>query len=134
MFQQVILTGNLGDDPTMRYTPGGTPVASFSLAVNKAWTTQDGKREEKTTWFRVTVWRKQAEMVSQYLTKGRQVLVVGEMQEAHAWSDKEGNPRATLEVTAQFVKFLGSKGENGNGAADAPQETGDEEDTEPIPF
>ncbi len=134
MFQQVVLLGNLGDAPELRYTPSGTPVASFSLAVNKAWTTQDGKREEKTTWFRVTVWRKQAEMVAQYLTKGRQVLVIGEMQEAHAWSDKEGNPRATLEVTAQFVKFLGSKGENGNGTADAPQETGDEEDSEPIPF
>ena len=132
MFQQVVLVGNLGDAPEMRYTPSGTPVASFSLAVNKAWTTQDGKREEKTTWFRVTVWRKQAEMVAQFLTKGRQVLVVGEMQEAHAWSDKEGNPRATLEVTAQFVKFLGSKGESENGSG--PAATDVEEETEDIPF
>lgn len=136
MFQQVILLGNLGDAPTMRYTPSGTPVASFSLAVNKAWTDQEGERQEKTTWFRVTVWRKQAEMVSQYLTKGRQVLVVGEMQEAHAWSDKEGNPRATLEVTAYVVKFLGSKGEseNGTGPDATHQETEDVEDLEPIPF
>jgi single-strand DNA-binding protein len=132
MFQQVTLIGNLGDAPEMRYTPSGTPVASFSLAVNKAWTTQDGERQEKTTWFRVTVWRKQAEMVAQFLTKGRQVLVVGEMQEAHAWSDKEGNPRATLEVTAQFVKFLGSRGEGENGSG--PTSTDVEEETEDIPF
>ena len=132
MFQQVTLIGNLGDAPEMRYTPSGTPVASFSLAVNKAWTTQDGERQEKTTWFRVTVWRKQAEMVAQFLTKGRQVLVIGEMQEAHAWSDKEGNPRATLEVTAQFVKFLGSRGESENGSV--PASTDVEDETEDIPF
>ena len=132
MFQQVVLLGNLGDDPELRFTPSGTPVASFSLAVNKAWTDQEGERQEKTTWFRITVWRKQAEMVAQYLTKGRQVLVVGEMQEAHAWSDKEGNPRATLEVTAHVVKFLGSRGDSENGSA--PTSTDVEEETDEIPF
>ena len=131
MFQQITLIGNLGDAPEMRYTPSGTPVANFSLAVNKAWNDQDGKRQEKVTWFRVTTWRKQAEMVSQYLTKGRQVLVVGEMQDAHAWSDKDGSPRASLEVTALLVKFLGSKGENGHDAAPTNQEL---EEAEDIPF
>ncbi len=134
MFQQITLIGNLGDAPEMRYTPSGTPVANFSLAVNKAWNDQDGKRQEKVTWFRVTTWRKQAEMVSQYLTKGRQVLVVGEMQDAHAWSDKDGSPRASLEVTALLVKFLGSKGENGQEAATPQQEENEEDDTESIPF
>ena len=77
MYQQITLVGNLGNDPEMRYTPSGVPVVSFSLAVNKSWTTPDGQRQDRTTWFRVTAWRKTAEIVSQYLTKGRQVLIIG---------------------------------------------------------
>lgn len=109
MYQQITLVGNLGNDPEMRYTPGGVPVASFNLAVNKSWTSQDGQRQDKTTWFRVTAWRKQAEIVSQYLTKGRQVMVIGEVDEARAYVDRDGNNRASLEVTAQVIKFLGNR-------------------------
>ncbi|MEM7133743.1 MAG: single-stranded DNA-binding protein [Chloroflexota bacterium] len=109
MYQQITLVGNLGNDPEMRYTPGGVPVVSFNLAVNKSWTTQDGQRQDKTTWFRVTAWRKTAEIVSQYLTKGRQVLVIGEVDEARAFVDRDGNNRASLEVTAQIIKFLGNR-------------------------
>lgn len=111
MYQQITLVGNLGNDPEMRYTPGGVPVASFNLAVNKSWTSQDGQRQDKTTWFRITAWRKQAEIVSQYLTKGRQVLVIGEVDEARAYTDRDGNNRASLEVTAQVIKFLGNRGD-----------------------
>lgn len=111
MYQQITLVGNLGNDPEMRYTPGGVPVASFNLAVNKSWTSQDGQRQDKTTWFRVTAWRKQAEIVSQYLTKGRQVMVIGEVDEARAYVDRDGNSRASLEVTAQVIKFLGNRGD-----------------------
>ena len=120
MYQQVTLVGNLGNDPEMRYTPSGVPVASFNLAVNKTWTNQEGERQDKTTWFRVTTWRKQAEIVSQYLQKGRQVLVVGEIEEARPWTDRDGNNRASLEVTAQIVKFLGNRNdafETGSGGA-----------------
>ncbi len=88
MYQQIILVGNLGQDPEMRYTPSGVPVTSFSLAVNRVWTGQDGQRQEKTTWFRVTAWQREAELASQYLSKGRQVLVIGE---ARAYTDREGN-------------------------------------------
>ncbi|MBV7334688.1 single-stranded DNA-binding protein [Chloroflexi bacterium TSY] len=109
MYQQITLVGNLGNDPEMRYTPSGVPVASFRLAVNKSWTTQDGQRQDKTTWFRITTWRKTAEIVSQYLTKGRQVLVIGEVDEPRPYTDREGNLRASLEVTAQIVKFLGNR-------------------------
>lgn len=111
MYQQITLVGNLGNDPEMRYTPGGVPVASFNLAVNKSWTTQEGQRQDKTTWFRVTAWRKTAEIVSQYLTKGRQVLVIGEVDEARPYTDRDGNNRASLEVTAQIIKFLGNRGD-----------------------
>ncbi len=123
MYQQLTLIGNLGTEPEMRYTPSGTPVATFTLAVNRAWTTQDGARQEKTTWFRVTCWRKLAETVTAHLHKGRQVLVVGEVEEAHAWLDSEGKPRATLEVTAQTVRFLGGKpvaSATANGDGDEP--------------
>ncbi len=111
MYQQITLIGNLGNDPEMRYTPSGVPVASFSLAVNKTWTGQDGQKQDKTTWFRVTTWRKSAEIVSQYLTKGSKVMVVGEIEEARAFTDRDGNNRASLEVTAQTVKFLSGRGD-----------------------
>lgn len=111
MYQQITLVGNLGNDPEMRYTPSGVPVTSFNLAVNKSWTTPDGQRQDRTTWFRVTAWRKTAEIVSQYLTKGRQVLIIGEIEDARPYTDRDGNMRASLEVTAQIVKFLGNRGD-----------------------
>ena len=136
MYQQITLVGNLGNDPEMRYTPSGVPVTSFSLAVNKSWTGQDGQKQDKTTWFRVTTWRKQAEIVSQYLTKGRQVLVIGEIEDARPWTDKDGNQRASLEVTAQTVRFIGGRDGGGSSSGpptptEAPPEYVGEED---IPF
>lgn len=115
MYQQLTLVGNLGGDPEMRYTPSGVPVSTFSLAVSRSWVNADGQKQEKTIWFRVTCWRKLAETVSQYLTKGKQVLVVGEIEEARTYTDRDGNSRASLEVTAQTVRFIGQRGDNGNG-------------------
>jgi single-strand DNA-binding protein len=120
MYQQITLVGNLGGDPELRHTPSGDAVASFTLAVNKSWTGQDGQRQEKTTWFRVTAWRKQAVNVSQYLHKGSKVVVVGELEEARLWTDRDGKARASLEVTAQMVRFLGGRSDDGAGAADEP--------------
>lgn len=143
MYQQVTLIGNLGNDPEMRYTPSGVPVASFNMAVNKSWTTQDGQRQDKTTWFRVTAWRRTAETVSQYLSKGRRVLVVGEVEEARPYTDRDGNPRASLEVTAQIIKFVGGRNEmstseeemssiaGGSSSSGGSEQSFDEDD---IPF
>ena len=118
MYQSTTLIGNLGSDVEMRYTQTGVPVSSFSLAVNRSWTNQDGQKVDKTTWFRVTCWRKLAEVTSEYLTKGRQVMVTGEVEEPSVWTDRDDNQRASLEITAQVVKFLGSpNGNNGNGAS-----------------
>lgn len=102
----------------MRYTPSGVPVTNFSVAVSRTWTGQDGQRQEKTTWFSVTCWRKQAEVVSQYLHKGSKVMVVGEMEDAEVYTDRDGNPKSSLKVTAQTVKFLSSR-EGGESGADA---------------
>ena len=116
MYQQITLIGNLGSDPEMRFTPTGVPVATFSLAVTRTWVNNQGERQEKTVWTRVTCWRKLAEFVSQYLTKGRQVLVVGELEEPRAWIDKKtGDPRAGLEITATTVQFVGNKPQSENG-------------------
>jgi single-strand DNA-binding protein len=106
MFQQLILVGNLGSDPELRYTADGTPVANFSVAVNRTWTKEDGSHGDETTWFRVTAWRKLAEIASQYLKKGRQVLVVGRVS-GRGYVGTDGTPRASLEVNADTIKFLG---------------------------
>ncbi len=133
MYQQITLIGNLGNDPELRYTPSGVPVASFNLAVKKSWTDAEGGKQEKTTWFRVTAWRKLAEIAGQHLVKGKQVLIVGEMEDARAFTDKEGNSRASLEVTVQTIKFLGTKDANGGGNAPVPA-SADVGDGENIPW
>jgi single-strand DNA-binding protein len=120
MYQQIILIGNLGNDPEMRYATSGDPVTSFSLAVSRKWTDSSGEAKEKTTWFRVSVWRNQAEACAKFLTKGRQVMVVGEMEDARVFTGKDGNARSGLEVKATNVKFLGQKGDN-SAQADAQE-------------
>lgn len=114
MFQQIMLIGNLGRDPEMRYTASGVPVTSFSVAVSRRWTGQDGQQQEKTVWFRVNTWRKQAEVANQYLTKGSRVLVIGEIEEPRIYTANDGTQRTSLEVNAQQLKFLTPKGEGGN--------------------
>lgn len=114
MYNKHILVGNVGSAPEMKYTPSGIAVTTFSLAVNKKWKNADGQMQEKTTWWRVTVWRQQAETVSQYVTKGMKVLVEGEDVEARAFTDKSGNNRASLEITATSVRFMDSRQQQGD--------------------
>lgn len=103
---KVILIGNLGGDPEVRYTGGGQAVASFNIATTEKWTNKGGDPEERTEWHRIVVWGKLAEICQQYLSKGRQVYVEGRLQ-TRQWEDKEGNKRTTTEVVAQNVQFLG---------------------------
>ncbi len=121
MYQKTIIVGNLGGDPEMRYTPSGTAVTNFSVAVSRRWTGRDGQKQEKTTWFRVNAWDKLGELCNQYLSKGRQVLVEGEV-EARAWTTQEGEARASLEIRALTVQFLGgaaqAEGYNAGGAGE----------------
>ena len=100
---RVILIGNLTQDPELRYTPDGTPVVSFTLAVNRSFTNQEGERE--TDFIPVVVWRKQAERCSEYLTKGSQVAVDGRLQ-IRSYEDKDGIRRKVSEVVAWRVEFL----------------------------
>ncbi|HEY0003813.1 MAG TPA: single-stranded DNA-binding protein [Pyrinomonadaceae bacterium] len=106
-FNKIIVVGNLGRDPELRYTPQGTPVCTFSLASNERRKNNAGEQQDITTWFRVTVWGKQAETVSRFLAKGRSVYVEGRLH-VEDWTDKEGKSRYTLEVNASEVHFLDS--------------------------
>lgn len=106
-FNKVILVGNLGRDPDLRYTPQGTPVCSFTLATNEKRKNRDtGDAEDLTTWFKVTLWGRQAETASQYLTKGRPVYIEGRLR-VEDWTDRDGKPRYTLEVHATDMQFIG---------------------------
>jgi single-strand DNA-binding protein len=129
---KVILIGNLGRDPEIRYTPGGQAVANFSLATTESFTSREGKREERTEWHRIVVWGKTAENCAQYLAKGRTVYVEGRIQ-TREWEDKEGQKRRTTEVVAQTVQFLG--GPRGAGGAPAREqgEAGGTDDASPPP-
>ena len=111
---KVILVGNLGADPDMRYTPSGTGVCELRLATNESWTDKSGQRQERTEWHRIVVWGKRAEIVSKYLSKGRQVYVEGKLR-TRSWEDKEGNKRYTTEIIANDVQFLGGGGGGGGG-------------------
>jgi single-strand DNA-binding protein len=105
---KVILVGNLGSDPEMRYTPSGKAVTSFRMATNHRYTTTAGETREETNWFRVSVWGKPAEQCNQYLSKGRQVYVEGRLH-ARTWQGQDGQVRTSLEVTADRVLFLGKQ-------------------------
>ena len=122
-YHTIIITGNLGGDPEMRYTPSGQAVTNFSVAVNESYTNSNGERIKKTIWFRVSAWGRQAETCNQYLKKGRSVLVEGRMTSdpntggPRIWTGNDGAPRASYEVTAQTVRFLSSRSDYDSGAS-----------------
>jgi single-strand DNA-binding protein len=129
-----MLIGNLGSDPEMHFTPSGTPVTSFSIATNRVYTTSDGERKQETEWFRVTVWRKQAESCNQFLTKGKLVYVEGSLR-TRTWEDKDGQRRTTLEVNADRVLFLDRQALAPLPAEEVAMEAGEEEvGPEDLPF
>jgi len=119
---KVILIGNLGRDPELRYTQSGQPVANFTLATTESWNKRDGSgREEKTEWHRIVAWARTAELCAQYLAKGRSVYVEGRLQ-TREWEDREGKKQRTTEIVATTVQFLGGRGGAG-GAAGAGDKT-----------
>lgn len=123
---KIILIGNVGGDPEMRYTPNGKAVTSFTVATNHRYSAASGETREETDWFRISAWGKQGEMCNQYLSKGRQVYVEGRLH-ARNWEAQDGQMRTSLEVTADRVLFLGKR------TAAALSEEGDIE-PEDIPF
>ena len=115
--------GNLGSDPEMRYTPNGSPVTTFSIAVNRVFNTQDGERHEETEWFRVVAWNQLAESCNQYLSKGQKVYVDGRLR-TDRWEGRDGTPRTTVEIVAQNVVFLSRPNEGGGGMPREEEDSG----------
>ena len=140
MYQKITIVGNLGRDPEMRYMGDGTAVTSFSVATSRRWSNQSGEPVDETTWFRVSVWGRQAETTNQYLSKGRKVLVEGrlvpdrETGGPKLFTRQDGSVGASFEIRALEVKFLSGRDEmagdgesyaragGGNGAPPAQEE------------
>ena len=115
---KVILVGNLGRDAELRYTPGGAPVATLSIATTEVWNDKaSGQKQEKTEWHRVVLWGKSAESLSEYLTKGKQIYVEGRLQ-TRKWQDKDGNDKYSTEIRSDRIVLLSG---GGGGAARSPQ-------------
>lgn len=109
---KVILIGNLGADPEVRYTPGGLAVANFRLATTENRANKDGQREQHTEWHRIVAFGKLAEICGEYLAKGKQVYIEGRLQ-TRSWDDKDGNKRWATEIVAGTMQMLGSAGKQG---------------------
>jgi len=153
MFHRITIIGFVGQEPSMRYTPDGTPVTNFSVATRQVVSKErvagcpdgwkeslNGKNWELTTWFRVTTWRKLAEATNEFLQKGSQVFVEGELrgnasdgnQNPRIWQGNDGEHRASYEVTARTVKFLGRREGNGGAPVGEPPPGGEDDDI--LPF
>jgi single-strand DNA-binding protein len=142
---KAILVGNLGRDAEMRFTSGGTPVATVSLATTERFTDREGQKREDTQWHRIVIWGKTAESLHEYLTKGKQIYVEGRIQ-TREWTDKEGKPAKTTEIRADRIVLLGggggdrgaraAAGRERHGDADAPAEHApvDTPNDDDIPF
>ena len=123
---KVLVIGNVGNDPEMRYTPNGNPVTSFSVATNRRYTTADGEQHEETEWFRVSAWNKLGETCNQYVTKGMKVYVEGRLK-SDTWTGNDGETRFSLEIFAHDVRFL-DRAPAGERGEEAQAPAGDAED------
>jgi single-strand DNA-binding protein len=126
MYQTLIIVGNVGRDPEMRYTPSGQAVTSFSVATNRQYTNNNGEAVKATIWFRVSAWGKTGEVCNQYLKKGSKVLIEGRLTADPAtggprvWTAQDGSTRASFEVSASTVRFLSSRNEAAEPGSGAP--------------
>lgn len=139
MFHKISFIGNLGQDPNMRYLPDGTAVTNFSVACNRRWKDQaNGEDKSETTWFRVSVWGRRAEVCNQYLERGRKVFIEGRLRpDPHTgspalWQRQDGTMGASFEVVAENVVFLSENGDRSDHSSQAEHAPAAEEDD--IPF
>jgi single-strand DNA-binding protein len=117
MINKVILVGNVGRDPELRYTASGTAVANFSLATSRRYKDRDGNQQEQTEWHRCVAWARTAEIVNQYANKGKQLYIEGRLQ-TRQWEDRDGKTRYTTEVVADNIQLLGRAGGGGSSGGD----------------
>ncbi len=137
MYHTIIIVGNLGRDPEMRYTPGGQAVTNLNIASNRQYTSSDGNPVKETIWFRVSTWGRTAETCNQYLRKGSRVLVEGRLIPDNAtggprlWTRQDGTSAASFEVSANTVRFLSSRADDESGYIEGDTAPDIEDD---IPF
>ncbi len=122
---KVMIIGNLGREPEMRYTPSGRPVTTFSVATSRTWNTSEGEKHVETEWFNVVAWSNLAEICKQYLTKGQQVYIEGRLQTRH-WDDQEGNKHTSVEIVANEMIILGERRESAESGSE-PESAEEEE-------
>lgn len=140
MYHTIIIAGNLGRDPEMRYTPSGQAVTNFSVATSRQYTGSDGNQVKETIWFRISAWGKQAEICNQYLRKGSKVLVEGRLMPDLAsggpriWTRQDGTPAASFEITANTVRFLSSRADDEAGLGAGELGSGVPQGEDDIPF
>jgi single-strand DNA-binding protein len=132
-YNRVMLIGNLGRDPELRYTPNGQAVANFSVATNEMWVNKDNERQTRTEWHRIVAWSKLAEFTSEYLSKGKQIFVEGRLR-TRTWQDRNGNSRTTTEIWANSIILLGRKDDSLTSEAEEPQAVEEEISDDDIPF
>jgi single-strand DNA-binding protein len=145
---KAILVGRLGKDPEIKYTQSGRAVANFSLATDRSWKGQDGQRQKETTWHNIVVWGRQAEVIKEYMSKGRQIYLEGRISN-RSYDDKDGNKRYISEVVVEEFRFLGDRGDSGRGdsggggggggpqggpPSDPPPPSGKASDDDDLPF
>lgn len=128
---KIMIIGNLGRDPEMRYTPSGRPVTTFTVATSRTWNTSDGERHTDTEWFNVVAWGNLAEICKQYLTKGQQVYIEGRIQ-TRRWDDTDGNKHTSVEIVASEMMMLGDRRENNQTSASIDLDEGEVEDEYPF--
>lgn len=136
-YMQITIVGRIGRDSELRYTSSGQAVCSFSLATSRRWTDRgSNERKEETTWFRISVWGTQAESLNQYLTKGKEILVVGDRIKADMYTGQDGQARVNLDVTAREVRLLGGSGggSGGNQGSGHQDDMYAPSDVDDIPF
>ena len=133
MINKVILIGNLGADPELRYTQSGTPVASFRIATSERWKDKDGNQQEQTEWHNIVAWRRLAEICGEYLNKGSRVYIEGKLQ-TRKWQDQNGNDRYTTEIIARELEMFGGRQENADNADSTPPNGEEPPTPEDVPF
>jgi single-strand DNA-binding protein len=131
MVNKVILIGNLGQPPEIRYTQSGAPVTTFSIATTESWTNKEGVREDQTEWHRIVTFGNLAKTCGDYLSKGSKVYIEGKLR-TQKWEDREGNSRKTTEIVAREVKFLTPKGADQGQGGGYTQEESSVPDTPPM--
>ncbi|HOG21830.1 MAG TPA: single-stranded DNA-binding protein [Flexilinea sp.] len=143
MFHTIIIAGNIGRDPEMRYTPSGVPVTSFSVASSRQYSNTQGQTVKETIWFRVTCWSKLAEYANNYLKKGNKVLIEGRLVPdpntggPRVWTRNDGTASASFEVNASTIRSLTTRSESenaGNASGGVPEYSDSEIDEDEIPF